>query len=87
MGPVSPDTAFFQYQKYEWDGLISLYHDQALAFLKGTQFHQTVNVTLGLPFIRTSVDHGVGTDLEHSKADWTNMLRAIEWAILLGGLS
>ncbi len=85
-GPISPDTAFFQYQQHRWDGLISLYHDQALSFLKGAAFHQTVNVTLGLPFVRTSVDHGVGRDLQPSKANWTNMLRAIEWAILLGKL-
>lgn len=85
VGPVSADSAFYRYQKEQWDGLISLYHDQSLAFLKGCYLPQTINVTLGLPFFRTSVDHGTGVGLAPDKADFTNMLRAIEWAILLGG--
>ena len=83
VGPVSADSAFYRYQKEKWDGLISLYHDQSLAFLKGAYLPQTVNVTLGLPFFRTSVDHGTGVGMAADQADYTNMLRALEWAILL----
>jgi 4-hydroxythreonine-4-phosphate dehydrogenase len=82
-GPISPDSAFFQYKKFGWDGVLSLYHDQGLPFLKGIRFRDTVNVTLGLPFIRTSVDHGTADGLSSDACDETNMLRAIEWAILL----
>lgn len=82
-GPVSADTAFFQYQRNHWDGMISMYHDQALPVLKTHGIWQTVNVTLGLPFVRTSVDHGVGQTLKPDRANGTNMVRAIEWAVLL----
>ncbi len=85
VGPVSADTLFFEYEKNNWDGAISLYHDQSLPFIKGTKFWQSVNVTLGLPFIRVSVDHGVGT-LEQDVNE-TNFLRALEWAYLLNSES
>jgi 4-hydroxythreonine-4-phosphate dehydrogenase len=83
VGPLSPDTAFQRYRQLELDGMVSLYHDQALTYLKGALLAQTVNVTAGLPFVRTSVDHGPARDLLPGQGDDTNMLRALEWAIYL----
>lgn len=57
-GPVSPDTVFFQAATGHWDGVVCMYHDQGLIPLKLHAFHEGVNVTLGLPIIRTSPDHG-----------------------------
>ena len=57
------DTAFFRQLKGEFDVIVSLYHDQGLAAVKTLAFDEAVNVTLGLPFIRTSPDHGTAFDL------------------------
>jgi len=57
-GPVSPDTLFFRAVSGEFDGVLCMYHDQGLIPLKLHAFDQGVNVTLGLPFVRTSPDHG-----------------------------
>lgn len=57
-GPVSADTAFTPPQRAEMDALIAMYHDQGLAPIKALYFEEIVNVTLGLPYLRTSVDHG-----------------------------
>lgn len=66
-GPLSADTLFANHiatpEKKRFDAVICLYHDQGLIPVKLLDFHQTVNVTLGLPMIRTSVDHGVGFDI------------------------
>jgi 4-hydroxythreonine-4-phosphate dehydrogenase len=61
-GPVPADTAFIPEIMRETDAYLSMYHDQALPVLKHVGFGQAVNVTLGLPFIRTSVDHGTALD-------------------------
>jgi len=61
-----------------------MYHDQGLAVLKHASFGEGVNVTLGLPIIRTSVDHGTALDIAGSgKADLGSMLSAIQLAIML----
>lgn len=57
-GPVSADTAFTPSQRLEMDALVAMYHDQGLAAIKALYFEDIVNVTLGLPYLRTSVDHG-----------------------------
>ena len=57
-GPFSPDTIFHHAAQGEWDAVLCMYHDQGLIPLKLHAFHEGVNVTLGLPFPRTSPDHG-----------------------------
>ncbi len=62
-GPWSPDTIFWRAAQGEFDAVLCMYHDQGLIPLKLLGFHDGVNVTLGLPFIRTSPDHGTAYDL------------------------
>jgi 4-hydroxythreonine-4-phosphate dehydrogenase len=63
LGPLPADTAFVSAMRPRYDAVLAMYHDQALPVLKSEAFDTTVNVTLGLPFIRTSVDHGTALDL------------------------
>ena len=62
-GPVPADTAFHPPRLKRFDAVIAMYHDQGLPVLKHMGFGRSVNITLGLPFIRTSVDHGTALDL------------------------
>jgi 4-hydroxythreonine-4-phosphate dehydrogenase len=62
-GPLPPDTAFTPANRQRYDGVVALYHDQGLIAFKALFFDTGVNVTLGLPIIRTSVDHGTAFDL------------------------
>lgn len=62
-GPIPADTAFYAHWQGAYDGLVAMYHDQGLAPFKLVHFHDGVNVTLGLPFVRTSPDHGTARDL------------------------
>ena len=62
IGPLPPDTAFTQMRRESVDAYICMYHDQALIPVKALAFDQAVNVTLGLPIVRTSVDHGTALD-------------------------
>ena len=62
-GPVPPDTLFFHLANGKWDAALCMYHDQGLIPLKLHAFHSGVNVTLGLPFPRTSPDHGTAFDI------------------------
>ena len=57
-GPLPPDTMFGETQRQQYDAAICMYHDQALIPLKTLDFERGVNITLGLPFVRTSPDHG-----------------------------
>lgn len=57
-GPIPPDTVFYQAAAGHWDAVLCMYHDQGLIPLKLHAFHEGVNVTLGLPIVRTSPDHG-----------------------------
>ncbi len=66
LGPLPADTAFVPAQRQHYDAVLAMYHDQALPVLKSEAFDCTVNLTLGLPFIRTSVDHGTALDLAGS---------------------
>ncbi len=83
-GPFPPDTIFRRVVAGEFDAIIALYHDQGLIPLKLLHFAEAVNITLGLPIIRTSVDHGTAEDIAwQGIADPTNMKAAINMAINL----
>lgn len=62
-GPVPADSVFYQARRGKYDAVISLYHDQGHIAAKTLDFERTVSITLGLPFIRTSVDHGTAFDI------------------------
>ena len=80
-GPYSPDTIFLRCSRGEFDACIALYHDQATIPVKALAFGSAVNVTLGLPLIRTSVDHGTAFDIAgKGLADATSMVAAIKLA-------
>lgn len=83
-GPLPADTMFSQHNIKKCDAFLAMYHDQGLAVLKHASFGGGVNVTLGLPVIRTSVDHGTALDLAGTgKADAGSLYAAIELAIAL----
>ena len=85
-GPLSPDTAFTPATRRDTDVYVCMYHDQGLIPLKALAFDDAVNVTLGLPIVRTSVDHGTAMDLAwQGKASEASMRAAIELAIDLAG--
>jgi len=80
-GPFSPDTVFWRAANGEFDGVLCMYHDQGLIPLKLLGFHDGVNVTLGLPFVRTSPDHGTAYELAGTgKASPESFLSAIRLA-------
>jgi 4-phospho-D-threonate 3-dehydrogenase / 4-phospho-D-erythronate 3-dehydrogenase len=80
-GPFSPDTIFLRGFRGEFDAVISCYHDQATIAVKCLSFGESVNVTLGLPIIRTSVDHGTAFDIAGKNiADCSSMKTAIKLA-------
>ena len=80
-GPLPADTAFTSKALAECDVVLAMYHDQGLPVLKHASFGKAVNVTLGLPFIRTSVDHGTALDIAGTgKANSDSLLQAIELA-------
>lgn len=79
-GPVSADTAFIPKNLNQYDVIVSMYHDQGLTALKALGFEDAVNITLGLPFLRTSVDHGTALELAGTgKASAESLLAAIKW--------
>jgi 4-hydroxythreonine-4-phosphate dehydrogenase len=83
-GPVPADTAFTP-AAGDHDAVLAMYHDQGLPVLKHAGFGHAVNVTLGLPIVRTSVDHGTAFDLAGTgKADAGSLRAAIELALFLG---
>jgi len=85
-GPLPADTMFSQKNLKECDALLAMYHDQGLAVLKHASFGEGVNVTLGMPIIRTSVDHGTALDLAGTgKADCGSLFAAIKLAIEFAG--
>ncbi|WP_266168559.1 4-hydroxythreonine-4-phosphate dehydrogenase PdxA [Dyella subtropica] len=84
IGPLPADTAFVPAQRERYDAVVAMYHDQALPVLKSEAFDRTVNLTLGLPFIRTSVDHGTALDLAGSgRADPSSLIAAASMALAL----
>lgn len=83
-GPLSADTAFNADKLPQFDAYLAMYHDQGLPVLKARGFHRSVNITLGLPFIRTSVDHGTALDLAgRGIADPGSLCYATETALAL----
>lgn len=82
MGPVPADTAFIPKRLKEVDAVLTMYHDQGLPVLKFAGFGNAINITLGLPFIRTSVDHGTALELAGTAlADPSSLSAAINTAI------
>lgn len=82
LGPLPADTAFVPAMRARYDAVLAMYHDQALPVLKSEAFDRTVNLTLGLPFIRTSVDHGTALDLAGSgRADASSLIAATRMAL------
>ncbi|ARE39654.1 4-hydroxythreonine-4-phosphate dehydrogenase [Rhodovulum sp. P5] len=81
IGPRSADTMFHEAARQTYDVAVCMYHDQALIPIKTLDFASGVNVTLGLPFIRTSPDHGTAFDIAGTgRADPTSLIAALEMA-------
>ena len=80
-GPFSADTVYLRASRGEFDAVVACYHDQAMIPVKCLSFGEAVNVTLGLPFIRTSVDHGTAFDIAgKGLAEHSSMVAAIKLA-------
>ena len=85
-GPLPADTAFTQQHLKTLDVVVAMFHDQGLPVIKHAGFGEVVNITLGLPFVRTSVDHGTALDLAGTgRAQVASLVRAVELAISLSG--
>ena len=85
-GPVPADTAVLPERVAGHDAVLAMYHDQGLPVLKRASFGHAVNVTLGLPIVRTSVDHGTALDLAGSgRADPGSLRAAVALAVELVG--
>lgn len=85
-GPLPADTMFHASARQTYDAAIAMYHDQALIPIKTLDFDRGVNVTLGLPFIRTSPDHGTAFDIAgKGQANPTSMIEAIRLAAKMAG--
>ncbi len=85
-GPTPADTLFHERARRTYDAAICMYHDQALIPLKTIDFHSGVNTTLGLPFVRTSPDHGTAFDIAGAGvADETSLVEALKLATSMAG--
>jgi 4-hydroxythreonine-4-phosphate dehydrogenase len=83
-GPLPADTLFFRAMRDDFDLIVAMYHDQGHGPVKAVAFDLGVNVTAGLPVVRTSVDHGTAFDIAGTgKADERSMLEALRYAALL----
>jgi 4-hydroxythreonine-4-phosphate dehydrogenase len=83
-GPFPADSLFVRAARGDFAAVVAGYHDQGLIPVKLASFGRAVNVTLGLPFVRTSVDHGTGFDIvEKGVADPASMLEAMKLALAL----
>jgi len=82
IGPIVPDVAFTPYNRKRYPVIAAMYHDQGLGPLKALYFDQSINVSLGLPIVRTSVDHGTAFDIAYlSKASVISYIEAIKSAV------
>ena len=80
-GPFAPDTVYLRASRGAWDLVLAAYHDQGLIAVKTLDFERSVNVTIGLPWLRCSVDHGTAFDIAgRGIANFEPMRYAIEWA-------
>jgi 4-hydroxythreonine-4-phosphate dehydrogenase len=85
VGPLPADTVFVRALRGEFDAVLAPYHDVGMTAIKVAAFGRAVNVTLGLPFPRTSPDHGTAMDIAGSgRADSSSMRAALELAVTLG---
>ena len=85
-GPLPADTVFVRAMRGEFDAVLAPYHDVGMTAIKVASFGEGVNITLGLPFVRTSPDHGTAFDIAGTgKASAASMRRAIELAVALAG--
>jgi 4-hydroxythreonine-4-phosphate dehydrogenase len=83
-GPLPPDTVFLQMARGKFDVVVAMYHDQGHIPLKLVAFNRTVNVTLGLPIVRTSVGHGTAFDIAgRGVADPTSLAEAVRLAAIM----
>jgi len=83
-GPFPADSLFYRAAGGEFDAVVSMYHDQGLIPLKLLHFSNAVNITLGLPIIRTSVDHGTAYDIAgKDMADPRSLKAAIKMAVMM----
>ena len=85
-GPYPADTLFQPFMLKDADAVLAMYHDQGLPVLKYASFGRGVNITLGLPFVRTSVDHGTALDLAGTgRADGGSLIEAVRPALAMAG--
>lgn len=85
-GPLPGDTVFHQAAAGAYDAVVAMYHDQGLAPLKLLAFDSGVNLTLGLPIVRTSPDHGTAFSIAgKNRANPKSMVAALDWALTLAG--
>ena len=83
-GPIPADVVFYQAVHGQFEAVVAMYHDQGLGPLKTLEFDGGVNVTLGLPIVRTSPDHGTAFDIAgRGIARPSSMVEAIRWAARL----
>jgi 4-hydroxythreonine-4-phosphate dehydrogenase len=83
-GPHAADTLFHAAARRTYDAVVAMYHDQALIPLKTIGFDEGVNVTLGLPFVRTSPDHGTAFDIAaEGRASATSLIEALKLASVI----
>lgn len=84
VGPVVPDVAFAPYFRENYNYFVAMYHDQGLAPLKALHFDKSVNISLNLPIIRTSVDHGTAFDIAYkNRANTLSYINAVKSALQL----
>ena len=79
-GPLSPDTAFVDFKKKGFKVLVGMYHDQVLSPFKALFKFNAINITIGIPFIRISPDHGIGSDIVGKNiANPTSLIESIKF--------
>jgi 4-hydroxythreonine-4-phosphate dehydrogenase len=79
-GPISSDSSFMIFRKYKFDVIIGMYHDQVLAPFKALYNFKAINITLGLPYIRISPDHGIAHDIQGKKiANADSLIESIKF--------
>ena len=80
MGPIAPDTSFMLFKKYKIDVILGMYHDQVLSPFKALFKYEAINITLGLPYIRISPDHGVAENIVGKNiANPTSLIESIKF--------
>ena len=80
LGPISPDTSFMLFQKYKLNVILGMYHDQVLTPFKALFKYDAINITLGLPFLRISPDHGIAENIAGKKvADPASLIQCIKF--------